>query len=77
MEWISVDEKLPEVLAGKFRVKRSNGKDIDAFYYADKMAWTAFYGQKLSYWWDAKGNHERLDDVTHWMPLPDPPREKS
>jgi hypothetical protein len=64
--WIQVEDRLPDVFAGKFRVRKRDGIEMDAFYYADKMAWTAFYGCKLSHWWDAHGTHDRLDDVTHW-----------
>ena len=65
-EWISVDQKLPDIFAGKFRVKKINGIEMDAFFYLDRMCWITFYGQKSSYWWDAKGNHDRFDNVTHW-----------
>jgi len=70
MNWISIEEKIPDVSSGKFRVKRQNGIEINAFFYQDKISWIAFYGKKTSYWWDSKRNHDRLDDVTHWMPLP-------
>ncbi len=67
MEWISVEDRIPEVHAGKFRVKRKNGTEMDAFFYLDSIAWISWYGQKTSHWWDAKGFHDRLDDVTHWL----------
>ncbi len=66
MEWISTKDRIPEVLTGKYRVRRVNGIEMDAFYYRDAMAWISFYGQKTSHWWDAQGYHERLDDVTYW-----------
>jgi len=70
-EWISVEEKTPDVFAGKFRVKMKDGSETDAFFYSDGIAWIAFYGQKTSKWWsaDRKTNHERLDDVTHWKEI--------
>lgn len=70
MEWISVETEFPTVTSGKFRVRRSNGVEIDAFYYLDAMSWIAFYGLKTSRWWSANGKNERLDNITHWVPLP-------
>lgn len=67
MTWIKVEDKLPDVKMGKFRVKRTRGIEMDAFFYADRMGWISYYGQKTSHWWDANGNHERLDDVVEWM----------
>lgn len=49
----------------KLLINLEDGIEMDAFFYPDKMAWTAFYGHKLSHWWNAK-SYERLDDVTHW-----------
>jgi len=66
MEWISIEEKIPDVSSGKFRVRRKNGIEMDAFFYQDRIAWIAFYRQKTSHWWDANGSHERLDDVIEW-----------
>jgi hypothetical protein len=65
-EWTKTSQSLPNVRAGKFRVKRQNNIELDAFFYSDAMAWIAFYGEKTSYWWSAHGDNKRLDDVTHW-----------
>lgn len=65
-EWISVDDNLPDVTSGKFRVRRSNDLEMDAFFYADGISWIEFYGRKSCHWWDAKGQHERIEDVTQW-----------
>lgn len=75
-DWIESDKELPNVFAGKFRVKMKNGMETDSFFYADAMAWICFYGQKTSYWWDAQGTHERLDDVIAWKPLIDTKNKK-
>ena len=66
MEWIDVHYGLPDCKAGCFRVKRSSGNEMDAFFYADRMGWVEYYGIKSSYWYDAHKPHDRLDDVTHW-----------
>ncbi len=64
--WIETETRIPDVFAGKFRVRLKNGDETDAFFYQDAMAWIAFYGKKPSHWWSSHDN-ERLDDVTHWM----------
>lgn len=72
MEWTSVGEKLPNVTSEKFRVKRQNDIETEAFYYLDAMCWISKYGLKTSHWWNAKGMHEGFYDVTHWMPMMKP-----
>ncbi len=64
--WINENDKLPDVDSGKYKVKRKDGTEMDAFYYSDKITWIAFYGLKTSYWWNSKYPHDRLDDITHW-----------
>lgn len=66
MEWISIEDRLPEVKAGKFIVRLKNKEEIDAYFYDDSISWIAFYGQKTSHWWKSYGDHQRLDNVTHW-----------
>ena len=69
--WNSIEHGIPKGLSGKYKVKIKDGKEIDAFFYEDRMGWIAFYGKKTSHWWEANYPHGRLDDVTHWMKLPD------
>ena len=38
MHWNNVNEKIP-VFAGKFRVKKEDGLEMDAFFYQDKISW--------------------------------------
>jgi hypothetical protein len=66
-EWIETSCRIPDMPAGKFRVRLKNGDEIVAFFYEDAMGWIAFYGKKTSHWWTAHRPYERLDDVTHWM----------
>lgn len=70
MDWISIEDKLPNVFAGKFRVKRKNSIELDCFFYEDKISWIAYFGQKPTYWWDSQGRHEPIYDVTHWKNCP-------
>jgi hypothetical protein len=48
MEWISMEDRLPEDKFKKYLVKKENGEQIPVFFMPDKMAWIAFYGQKTS-----------------------------
>ena len=58
MDWISVDERLPESDALVNIVK--GGSATSGFF--DGM------------WWDINGR--RGGDVTHWQPIPEPPKEQ-
>lgn len=69
MSWTNVQEKVPDIHSGTFEVKRQNGEQMKCFFYADKMMWIALYGQKPCHWWNAKGNHEPIHDVTEWKKI--------
>lgn len=69
--WISVKERLPEIADGRF--------------ISDDVLWISTYGEmhascleklrsKLWVDWGEAGSL-KLDEVTHWMPLPKPPEE--
>jgi hypothetical protein len=74
MEWISVKDRLPE--DGETVIVSDNvfGKDFSS------VAWCAIGGINFMdndegvYWADVGTNEVFGADVTHWMPLPDPPR---
>lgn len=57
-EWISVRERLPEQY-GLFLIADDKGN-------MEVASWTKQFG------WFSGGN--RVKRVTHWMPLPDPPK---
>lgn len=60
MEWIDVNERLPE--KAKFVIiHKHNGHVFGAYYNADSMF---MYGEI-----------DQTDQVTHWMPLPSPPQQ--
>ena len=79
-QWISVKERLPEK-DGKYLVCRrlyggwwretlefaKDARKVDKydFYRGWKNVW---------YWYDSEWGHLTIDDVTHWMPLPEPPK---
>lgn len=60
--WIPVTERLPE-------------KQIEVVFYARKYEWfTGMYtpSRKTFDWYDvANDRYVRIDNVTHWMPLPE------
>ena len=59
--WISVKERLPE--AGEDVLVYLGGGKIDVCWLIHNM------------FWGASGALYDLDDVSHWMPLPEPPKE--
>lgn len=66
MEWISVKDKMPNdgcdvIIAFKWRGGQSNWSEIGR------------YDELKDEWYNGDGN---LREVTHWMPLPEPPKEK-
>jgi Protein of unknown function (DUF551) len=65
-QWISVKDRLPEedqeVLIGWFQVTASNKQ-----YFAHDVA--IFNENEFSGW-------RKYPEVTHWMPLPNPPRKE-
>ena len=64
MSWISVDDKLP--VAFETHVLATNGREIRVVY---RVPWF-----NKSEWFE-KSSNEFLD-VTHWMPLPNLPKEE-
>lgn len=75
-EWISVKERLPEVvLAGMSSVLISDGRTvtIGEFYLKSIDGWT----EERTYAWRAPlsccSERELWESITHWSPLPEPP----
>ena len=69
-QWISVKDRLPEDEELYLICTESNFGKIDIAYYQP-------IGDKFSNYepfWQGKSN--RSTRVTHWMPLPEPPKEK-
>lgn len=61
--WISVEERLPETNEDVLVVVDYGGKSgvITGYMRSQNLGWQGLVGQ-------------RLTDVTHWMPLPEPPK---
>jgi len=66
-EWISVKERLPEVFKDVL-IANKRGKHYDI----SKGWWTGTYFDR-----PARGVYRRYKNVTHWMPIPEPPKEES
>lgn len=65
-EWISVKDEMPK-------------EDVNVLVTDGSCwcgVWSLFkYSDFVDYWEDEHGNFQPLDDVTHWMKLPEPPKE--
>lgn len=59
-QWISVKDRLPE--NGTVVIGCSETWGVDTYMYVDET------------WYD--GNAEDINDVTYWMPLPEPPEKQ-
>ena len=80
--WISVEERLPE--DGRYLVCATSV--IGGYFYRRILSFTHdlesidqydFEGEKRHgwYWLDSEWGYCECRDVTHWMPLPEPPKE--
>lgn len=76
-KWIPVTERLPEELqkeccAWSERVRPS--VDVLVKIKGSKTLYTAWYSYSYKEWTDVREEHTFIG-VTHWMPLPEPPKE--
>ena len=79
--WISVKDRLPETKPDEDWFSSKNVLALLKGNYSDGLVTTAFYqhgededGYKWAQWIDCL-IYESIDNVTHWMPLPEPPKE--
>lgn len=77
VKWISVKERLPENDYGKHLKERPHYLVC----LANGLMMVATFGFKEHEWWiDSHScvlSKERYREVTHWMPLPEPPKEEN
>lgn len=68
--WISVEERLPEA------DKRYGGYEYSAelLVYDGLRRRAAYYCHTSGVWYDSRYEDDTFE-VTHWMPLPEPPKE--
>ena len=68
-KWISVKDRLPPYIGKKILVVNGHGNiKMLAFWKKVGSNWT---------WLDCDGHFNHTNDITHWMPLPEPPKEES
>ena len=60
--WISVEERLPE-----------ESEDVLVFCRNDNITWNTIAHRVRTLWWRSG---VPIESVTHWMPLPEPPKEE-
>ena len=78
--WIPVEERLPEK-SGQYLTYETWGYGcaIDTSYwtnsYRDKNE-VEMYGRALWYRYDSEYGDYEVNRITHWMPLPEPPKEE-
>ena len=70
-KWISVTERLPDE-DGSYLVTTTTGAVTTARYYVSKT----FPATKLLPEYTSQAKWQSNRDVTHWMPLPEPPKEE-
>lgn len=64
--WISVEERLPEK-SGDYITYHEHGSCGVIYYNASIYLWNVYY---------FKDTQNAIRSVTHWMPLPEPPKMK-
>lgn len=75
MEWISVKERLPHKYS---RVLVTDGKEVCLHYKQSLCSFKGSEGEDL--YCSCNMNHDRCDviegTITHWMPLPELPKDE-
>lgn len=78
-EWISVEDRLPEI-AGKYLIARKTvyGNLINIVWYDTNYNGgnDDMIGKSVWYMFDSDWGDYEIPNVTHWMPLPQPPKMK-
>jgi len=64
-KWISVTERLPY------------GRDSVLALTGDCEIYVCDYIPSVKQFWAIPGDELHIDDITHWMPLPEPPKEET
>ena len=64
-KWISVEERLPDVGEKVMVCGVKNGMQVGTFRMITR------YGKNRRWWW----KNDTILEVTHWMPMPEPPKE--
>ena len=81
-KWIPVTERLPDKDGDYLVFKRFAGNawsDVVSFAKDGRKVSECTFGKKwpnVWYYYDSEWGYIRTDAVTHWMPLPEPPKEE-
>lgn len=86
MEWIRTDDRLPELNKKVTRTGRSFVCDegwgvlacgVVKLYSEYPCVHYANYDARSNQWWEGDNSEdpEKIENVTHWMPLPEPPAD--
>lgn len=75
-EWISVTERLPEQPPNRVDEQGRSWftQDIDCIVYDGKIVFAAHYSFQNKFFWYSDTLHP-LKNITHWMPMPEPPED--
>ena len=65
--WISVEDELPPRERNILAVNGHGHIKVLAFWKKEEKRWTWIEGSRFTHW----------NDITHWMPLPEPPKKKT
>lgn len=74
MEWISVEDRLPEPDSGEVLVWLTGGRcafDEWHMHREDPTGMSTTHVLEMGLMW----RDYEFEDITHWMPLPAPPKE--
>lgn len=77
MRWIPVEERLPVVQDKYIVTACDEGEPIDERIWGDTVVVCADYYDGGFTWYEGNTEYDISDIVTHWMPLPQPPKEAS
>ena len=72
-KWIPVTERLPEYQKGKVKKYLTIQKGIISDKPIYELLW---FGKKGWYRYDNEYGDVWVENITHWMPLPEPPKEE-
>lgn len=76
-EWIPVEERLPEKHSEYIVCACDEGEPIDERIWGDTVVVCADYYDGGFTWYEGNTEYDISDIVTHWMPLPQPPKEET
>ena len=76
IRWIPVEERLPDKHSEYIVCACDEGEPIDERIWGDTVVVCADYYDGGFTWYEGNTEYDISDIVTHWMPLPSPPKEE-